>query len=121
MTIASLASFDLGYAPLNGSSVALSSQVVEEPCDAQSLSFDWLSLKNSGGVSPSAGLIQTMIGRVARDISNWLVTYPATPIDIEQEIAVLMPPKRQTMIKLHVKHAGRAMPLIILEDLYTDG
>lgn len=122
MTVASLLTNDWRFPVINGSSVLLAPAVSqdEEQTRIGTIRSEWMIPENSAGVSNSAGLIQTMVSRVTRELWDWLEVPLPESFEVEREIIALLPPKRQRTITLHVRRAGKAIPFTNLEDLYID-
>lgn len=122
MTVTLTRSNGWGLPSVNGSSVTLETSLPlqEEAPEAQALRPQWINLETSSGVSKSAGTIQTTLDQLARVVRSWVEVARPEPVEIEHEVFVLMPPRSERTVDLRVKHAGRAIPLIHLEDLDTD-
>ena len=113
---------DRPFLPFNGAATSLlglyrgaSTKEVEEPESGSSLSL-WLS----SGFSASVDAVQQSISSVWTDLGHWLA--PQSPVieDIEWDVSVLLPPKSRRMATVHVRHAGKAQPIIAVDADQTD-
>jgi hypothetical protein len=64
--------------------------------------------------------MQQLLQQLMAEMGGWQMKRPSRLVDVEQEIAVLMPPKRERVITIHLHHAGRALPLIHLDDMLVE-
>ena len=77
-------------------------------------------LWNSTGVSTGAEAMERSVRQLWVEFRQRLATYSPIRVDIEREVIVLLPPKRQRTVTVHVHHAGRAKPLINLDDILIE-
>lgn len=73
----------------------------------------------SSGISVSANKVQRQVENLAVELHGWSTTHETKPVDVEYEVATLMPPKQQ-VVTVQVQNQGRANPLICLDDVMTD-
>ncbi len=74
----------------------------------------------STGVSASAIALEQWARRLGIEALRWKETLPQKQIDIEQDIAVLLPPKRQYRAKIQIHYIGRAQPFVGVEDILIE-
>ncbi len=121
--VASPLGIDLPMPAIIGSSVRLSRTVhipPPKPSADRSQMVEFAGLWASSGVSESANAIQRLIQQQIGKLTPWLVAPTSTSIDVENEVVVLMPPKRERVVTVRVSYAGRAKPLIVLDDMYIE-
>lgn len=83
--------------------------------------FDDLSRPQmSNGVTVGATTIQHLVQQLMDELREWSMQHPSTLTDVEQEVAVLMPPKRERTVTVHLHHAGRARPLVNFDDMIVE-
>ena len=123
MTTTGLSATDSALPPLSSFSVAMRQATTDSIRTTRlphvripSTSTD---LHVSTGVSQSASVIQRMTGELVNDIHEWLALSISMP-EIEREVIVMPPPNKQRIVKVHVRYAGRAMPLISLDDIFVE-
>lgn len=120
MTAAVLAHADWSLTRPNGSSVILSRSVRGSeriaPMRRDSLTPVAPDFWLSTGVTGSASVVQQMTHDLIADLQDWLVLSAALP-EVEREVIALLPPNRQRVVKVHVRYAGKAKPLISLDDI----
>lgn len=69
----------------------------------------------SSGVTESATEIQLLIQQLTDELSEWSMQRSSFLPDVENEVVVLMPPRREQIVTVHLHHAGRALPLVSLD------
>lgn len=74
----------------------------------------------SMGVSEDATAIQQLLQQLMAEMGGWQMKNHSRLVAVEQEVAVLMPPKRERVVTLHLHRAGRARPLIHLDDVLVE-
>jgi len=57
-----------------------------------------------------------MTNDLIADLQDWLALSVALP-EVEREVVALLPPNRQRVVRVHVRYAGKAKPLISLDDI----
>lgn len=70
----------------------------------------------SPGVSDSARLVKSSVDDLAGDIDRWLTTFHSAVYEIEQDVVVLLPPKRQYVANFEIIARQRPGLLIDPED-----
>jgi hypothetical protein len=120
MTAAVLAHADWSLARPNGSSVFLNRSVRGSeriaPMRRDSITPVAPEFWLSTGVTGSASVVQQMTNDLIADLQDWLALSVALP-EVEREVIALLPPNRQRVVKLRVRYAGKAKPLISLDDI----
>ena len=87
---------------------------------ASEWSADLARRQISNGVTDGATAIQQLVQQLMTEVGEWQMRRPSRLVDVEQEVAILMPPKRERVVTLHLHHAGRARPLIHLDDVLVE-
>lgn len=75
---------------------------------------------NSTGSSASASIVDEWTKYLALTSLKWTSSAPQVEIDVEHEVVVLLPPKRQYTVMVHINQVKRAQPLIYLDDMLVD-
>ena len=123
MTTAVFAPTDWPLPPLNGFSVALDQVTKGNPRAARlqlrGMSPTSTDLYLSTGVSQSASIIQRMTSELLNDIQEWLTLSVSMP-EVERDVVVLLPPNRRRVVTVHARYAGKALPLISLDDIFVE-
>ncbi len=74
----------------------------------------------SNGVTSGATAIQQLVQQLTDELLEWSVQRPSVLTDVEKEVAVLMPPRQQRVVTVHLRYAGRARPLYSLDDVIAE-
>jgi len=57
-----------------------------------------------------------MTNDLIANLQEWLAL-SATRLEVEREVIALLPSNRQRVVDVHVSYAGKARPLISLDDI----
>ena len=76
----------------------------------------------SNGVTVGATVIKHIVQQLMDELREWSMQHPSTLTDVSkpQEVVVLMPPKRERTVTVHLHHAGRARPLVNFDDMIVE-
>lgn len=123
MTSAVLVHTDWAQARSNGSSVFLNRSAKDStrmaPIQRGAMPSTAVDLRLSTGVTGSASIVQQMTNDLIGDIRDWLILSDVLP-QVEREVVALLPPNRHRVVTVHVRYAGKARPLISLDDIVTE-
>ena len=73
------------------------------------------SVFTPSGVSPGAKVIEQIFQQIFFEISHW--SRIESNIDIERDMAVLLPPKTERIVTIRASHVGQPDPLISLDNI----
>jgi len=108
---------------INGAAISLSGihRSATRTIDSEGLeSAAPFGLWLSSGSSTSGEVIQQSVRSVWAELSRWLIPQWPTLEDVESEVAVLLPPKSRRIVTVHVRHFGRAEPLLYVDDVLRE-